>query len=106
MTALIARSPAEALQTIDQAISQGVDPGQLAEQLLVNPNTVARAYLGEAYLEQGKLDKAKGQLSEIEKRCGTTCVEFTELSGQIKSFVTTGKFDPQGKADKKVPQKS
>ncbi|MGI9425149.1 MAG: tetratricopeptide repeat protein [Hyphomicrobiaceae bacterium] len=75
--------------------------------LSINPNyTVARAYLGEAFLEQGQLDLAKGQLTEIEKRCGTTCVEFAELSAQIKAFATTGKFEPQGKADKKVPQKS
>ena len=75
--------------------------------LSINPDyTVARAYLGEAYLEQDQLDMAKGQLTEIEKRCGTSCVEFTELSEQIKSYAATGKFQPQGKADNKVPQKS
>lgn len=66
----------------------------------INPNyNVARAYLGEAFLEQGKVDGAKEQLSEIEKRCGKSCVEFATLSGQITSYETTGKFDPQGKAD-------
>ena len=74
--------------------------------LKINPDyTVARAYLGEAYLEQGKVDMAKEQLAEIKKRCGNSCVEFTTLSGQIKSFVSTGKFEPQGKTDAKI-QKS
>ena len=74
--------------------------------LKINPNyTVARAYLGEAFLEQGKVDLAKEQLAEIEKRCGNSCVEFTTLSGQISSFVSSGKFTPQGKTDAKL-QKS
>ena len=71
--------------------------------LSVNPDyTVARAYLGEAFLEQGKLDLAKAQLGEIEKRCGQSCVEFTALSGQITSFESTGKFQLQGKVDAKL----
>ncbi len=74
--------------------------------LKINPDyTVARAYLGEAFLEQGKVDLAKEQLAEIEKRCGNACVEFTTLSGQIKSFVSTGKFKQQGKTDTTI-QKS
>lgn len=47
---------------------------------------IARAYLGEAYLDKGDLAKASEQLSEIEKRCGTTCVEHQELSTQIEAF--------------------
>lgn len=71
--------------------------------LSINPDyTVARAYLGEAFLEQGKLDLAKAQLGEIEKRCGQSCVEFAVLSGQIASFESTGKFQPQGKIDAKL----
>ena len=71
--------------------------------LSINPDyTVARAYLGEAFLEQGKLDLAKAQLGEIEKRCGQSCVEFTTLSGQITSFEATGKFQLQGKVDVKL----
>ena len=71
--------------------------------LSINPDyTVARAYLGEAFLEQGKLDLAKAQLGEIEKRCGQSCVEFTTLSGQITSFEATGKFQLQGKVDTRL----
>lgn len=71
--------------------------------LSINPDyTVARAYLGEAFLEQGKLDKAKAQLGEIEQRCGRSCVEYTALSGQIASFESTGKFELQGKVDAKL----
>jgi predicted Zn-dependent protease len=75
--------------------------------LAANPDyTVARAYMGEAFLEQGKPELAREQLGEIEKRCGCACVEFTELSGQIESFAATGKFKPQGKRDSRVKQES
>ncbi len=47
---------------------------------------IARAYLGEAYLDKGELSKASDQLFEIEKRCGTACVEHQELSAQIDSY--------------------
>ena len=71
--------------------------------LKLNPDyTVARAYLGEAFLEKGEIASAKQQLSEIEKRCGQSCAEYTELSAQISSFETTGKFKPQGKSDATV----
>jgi len=71
--------------------------GYYRQALSVNPDyTLARAYLGEAFLQQGRLDLARGQLQEIKRRCGTSCVEFTELSGQIASFEATGTFNPQG----------
>ena len=80
--------------------------GYYRKALKINPDyTVARAYLGEAFLEQGNVKLAKEQLAEIEKRCGNSCVEFTTLSGQIDSFVATGKFKLQGKTDAKL-QKS
>ena len=80
--------------------------GDYRKALKINPDyTVARAYLGEAFLEQGNVKLAKEQLAEIEKRCGNSCVEFTTLSGQIDSFVATGKFKLQGKTDAKL-QKS
>ncbi len=80
--------------------------GYYRKALKINPDyTFARAYLGEAFLEQGNVKLAKEQLAEIEKRCGNSCVEFTTLSGQIDSYVSTGKFTPQGKTDAKL-QKS
>ena len=47
---------------------------------------IARAYLGEAWLEKGDLAKAAQQLGEIESRCGTSCIEHQELSAQIEAF--------------------
>lgn len=47
----------------------------------------AREYLGEGYVAAGKLDLAKGQLAEIQKICGTTCAEYTDLSKVIENGV-------------------
>jgi tetratricopeptide (TPR) repeat protein len=52
--------------------------------LAINPDFVlAREYLGEGYVAGGKLDLAKNQLAEIEKRCGTTCEEYVDLAAEI-----------------------
>jgi tetratricopeptide (TPR) repeat protein len=58
--------------------------GFYARALAMNPNyTVARAYLGEAHLERGDAAKARAELAEIARRCGTTCVEYKELESEI-----------------------
>jgi tetratricopeptide (TPR) repeat protein len=55
-----------------------------AKALEINPDyTVARAYLGEAYLELRDVGKAKEQLAEIERRCGQGCLEYTTLASEI-----------------------
>ncbi len=55
--------------------------------LALDPNYVeAREYLGEGYLQQGALDKAKDQLVEIALRCGTTCETYAVLAKQISEF--------------------
>ena len=55
--------------------------------LALNPNySVARAYLGDAYLSKGEPAKAKAQLAEIGSRCGTSCAEYAELAGHIADF--------------------
>ena len=55
--------------------------------LAVDANfVIARAYLGEAFLDKGELAKAEQQLSEIETRCGASCLEYQELSVQIDAF--------------------
>jgi tetratricopeptide (TPR) repeat protein len=65
--------------------------GYYTRALATNPNyTVARAYMGEAFLQKGDAAKAKEQLAEIEKRCGRACAEFAELDGHIKNFEKTG----------------
>jgi Tetratricopeptide repeat len=48
--------------------------------LKLDPNYhVVREYLGEGYLQQGKPELAKEQLSELEKRCGKGCIEYRTL---------------------------
>jgi len=54
-----------------------------------DPNyTLVREYMGEAFLQLGQVDKARVQLSEIEKRCGRDCREYSMLNEQIKLYVT------------------
>jgi len=58
-----------------------------AKALALNPNySVARAYLGEAFLTKGEPGKAKAELAEIGQRCGTTCAEYADLSGHIARY--------------------
>jgi tetratricopeptide (TPR) repeat protein len=60
------------------------------QALGVDPDYVeAREYLGEGYATLGKLDLAREQLAEIEKRCGTTCEEYVELKDAIDTAVKT-----------------
>lgn len=52
--------------------------------LQLKPDFVrAREYLGEGYVAAGKLELAKAQLGEIQKICGTTCEEYTDLAKVI-----------------------
>jgi tetratricopeptide (TPR) repeat protein len=61
-----------------------------AEALAKNPNfTVARAYLGEAYLAKGEPEKARRELGEIERRCGKSCAEYADLLGHIAAYDKT-----------------
>lgn len=58
--------------------------GYYEAALAANPDfTLAREYMGEAYLSLGDLDAARGQLAEIERRCGTGCTEYGALASQI-----------------------
>ncbi|MEQ1713651.1 MAG: tetratricopeptide repeat protein [Hyphomicrobium sp.] len=58
-----------------------------ARALGTDPNfTVARAYLGEAYLTLGRRDRADAELAEIETRCGRQCAEYADLAGHIAQF--------------------
>ena len=54
------------------------------QALAIDPeNTLVREYLGEAFVTTGKLELAKEQLREIEKRCGTTCEPYKDLAAEI-----------------------
>jgi predicted Zn-dependent protease len=48
--------------------------------------TTTRQYLGEAYLQIGEPHKAKEQLDEIAKRCGTACEDYQLLAEAIAKF--------------------
>jgi tetratricopeptide (TPR) repeat protein len=59
--------------------------GYYKQSVALDPEyTLVREYLGEAYVIQGKVDLAKQQLSEIEKRCGTTCEPYEDLAEAIQ----------------------
>ena len=55
-----------------------------------NPDySLVREYLGEAYIQLGMLEKAREQLSEIERICsGRTCGEYRELANRIVASQT------------------
>ena len=51
----------------------------------IDPDNVdTREYLGEGYVSKGELDLAWLELVEIEKRCGTTCVEYRALEKALQ----------------------
>jgi len=70
--------------------------GYYRKALEIDPNySLARAYLGEALIEQGEIDAAKRQLAEIASRCGAACDEYVQLSGQIRDYLASRRFKPQ-----------
>jgi predicted Zn-dependent protease len=48
--------------------------------------TTTRQYLGEAYLQIGDPGRAREQLAEIAKRCGTTCEDYATLAEEIAKY--------------------
>lgn len=65
--------------------------GYYREALRIDPDfTLARAYMGEAYLQMDDLDNALLQLSEIELRCGRDCYEYAELERHIEAYRSKG----------------
>lgn len=60
--------------------------GYYYKALKLDPNyTLARSYLGEAYVHLGKLALAKEQLFEIEKRVGKDAREYRQLDSVIRA---------------------
>lgn len=63
-------------------IQEGI--GHYLHAVALDPDyTLVREYLGEAFAIQGKLDLARQQLAEIEKRCGTACEPYRDLAEAI-----------------------
>jgi tetratricopeptide (TPR) repeat protein len=57
------------------------------QALELNPNySVARAYMGEAFLQKREPAKAKAELAEIATRCGTGCAEYLDLAQHIADY--------------------
>jgi predicted Zn-dependent protease len=53
--------------------------------------TTTRQYLGEAYLQIGDVTRAREQLAEIGRRCGTACEDYTALADEIAKFTPNQK---------------
>ncbi len=54
------------------------------QALAIDPDYVlAREYLGEGYAATGRIDLARAELTEIQKRCGSLCVEYQHLDWAI-----------------------
>ena len=58
--------------------------GYYLKALATRPDaTTTRQYLGEAYLQVGDVVRARQQLAEIARRCGTACEDYTALAEEI-----------------------
>lgn len=54
------------------------------QALAIDPGfNLAREYLGEGYVAAGRIDLAQAELAEIDRRCGVTCEEYTDLAAAI-----------------------
>ena len=63
-----------------------VDEGMAYYQraLAIDPNNAdTREYLGEAYVETGRMDLAKAQLASVQTICGTECEQYEDLAAAI-----------------------
>jgi tetratricopeptide (TPR) repeat protein len=54
------------------------------QALAIDPNNAdTREYLGEAYVETGRMDLAKAELANVEALCGTECEQYEDLAAAI-----------------------
>jgi predicted Zn-dependent protease len=61
--------------------------GYYLKALATRPDaTTTRQYLGEAYLQIGDPTRAREQLAEIAKRCGTACEDYAALAEEIAKY--------------------
>ena len=66
--------------------------GYYGRALALNPNmTNTRQYLGEAYLQKNDVAKARIELAEIARICGSeACVDYRDLAREIAALVGKG----------------
>lgn len=65
--------------------------GYYFKALATRPDaTTTRQYLGEAYLQTGDPAKAREQLAEIARRCGTACEDYVALAEEIARYERVG----------------
>ncbi|MEN0041846.1 MAG: tetratricopeptide repeat protein [Pseudomonadota bacterium] len=63
--------------------------GYYRAALAIDPDyTLVMSYMGEAFLQQGKVDEARDQLAAIKAQCGTGCREYALLDDAITAYVT------------------
>lgn len=61
--------------------------GYYFKALATRPDaTTTRQYLGEAYLQIGDPARAREQLAEIARRCGTACEDYAALAEEIAKY--------------------
>jgi predicted Zn-dependent protease len=66
--------------------------GYYFKALATRPDaTTTRQYLGEAYLQIGDPARAREQLAEIAKRCGTACEDYAALAEEIARYERAGR---------------
>jgi tetratricopeptide (TPR) repeat protein len=54
------------------------------QALAIDPdNADTREYLGEAYVETGRMDLAKAELANVQALCGTECEQYQDLAAAI-----------------------
>jgi tetratricopeptide (TPR) repeat protein len=54
------------------------------QALAIDPdNADTREYLGEAYVETGRMDLAKAELATVRALCGTECEQYQDLAAAI-----------------------
>jgi tetratricopeptide (TPR) repeat protein len=54
------------------------------QALAIDPNNAdTREYLGEAYVETGRIDLARAELANVEALCGTECEQYQDLAEAI-----------------------
>ena len=61
------------------------------QALAIDPNNVnTREYLGEGYIDAGRIDLAEAELDKLEALCGKTCEQYVDLQ---KAIAGSGKWN-------------